>query len=563
MVKGALTPARSSLLVPITNLGEGEPSAQADFVWFLRRIYSLWNGRLRGALAVNSLARSPRNKMAVRGPARESGGLQQTITVDSVTASARFRTALSTTDRAAHVKLLHLIRAALFLAALAAGLPATLAAHTRLASSSPANGDTVAAGVSRISIRFTRPVEAELTTLTVTIGSDTVAAGQAGMVEGSEGKDFFLALNRELRAGGYTVAWRTSGADGHIIRGTFAFVVRPSASAASAVVAPLPAEPSSPPGPDLVEESSSDSAGAVLLRWAGYLALLGMVGTVGFELGVLGPLRRDAGHELVAARAAYGAWFLAAGAAALSVVVLVARLWMQSVMAFGPGEALDAGRLSGLLQNTVWGIAWVLQVVATAAFFMGLLVARAPHGRTVGWIGAAVGAGLLCAVPALSGHAAAVERLTALAILTDAVHVLGAGVWLGTLAVLISAGLPAALWARDGGGTAAFAAMVNRFSPMALASAGVVAVTGLVNSLFHVTAVSQLWTTVYGQFLVGKLGLLAVVAAAGFYNWRRVRPNLGDEAGALHLRRSARVELLVGGAAVLVTAILVALPTPG
>jgi putative copper export protein len=325
----------------------------------------------------------------------------------------------------------------------------------------------------------------------------------------------------------------------------------------------MPAEPTSAPGPDLDESSSSDSALAVLVRWAGYLALLGMVGAAAFELGVVLPLRRLGAHELVTSRAAYGAWFLAAGAAALSVLLLVVRLWMQSAQAFGAAEALDGGQLRSLLMNTVWGNAWLLQALATVAFFIGLLVARAPHGRTVGWMGAAVGAVILCAVPALSGHAAAVEGRTGIAILSDTVHVLGAGVWLGTLAVLIAAGLPAALWARDGGGTAAFAAMVNRFSPVALASAAVVAATGVINALFHVTAPAQLWTTAYGQFLLAKLALLSVVAATGFYNWRRVRPLLGDEAGALRLRRSARVELLVGGAAILVTAILVALPTPG
>jgi putative copper export protein/methionine-rich copper-binding protein CopC len=462
-------------------------------------------------------------------------------------------------------------RAAVFLAVVLAamGLPAPLSAHTRLASSSPAQGDTVAAGLGRVGIRFTRPVEAELTSLTVLLGSDTVASGPATPVAGSEGKEFTFALPPGLAAGGYTVEWRTAGADGHIIRGTFAFVMRSAATVSPAGVvtparaAPMPAAPESAPGPDLDESSSSDSALAVLVRWAGYLALLGMVGAAGFELGVVLPLRRLHAHDLVTSRAAYGAWFLAAGAAALSVLLLVVRLWMQSAQAFGAADALDPARLGSLLRHTVWGTAWLLQALATVAFFIGLLVARAPHGRTIGWMGAAVGAVILCAVPALSGHAAAVEERTGVAILSDTVHVLGAGVWLGTLAVLIAAGLPAALWARDGGGTAAFAAMVNRFSPVALAGAALVGATGVVNALFHITAPAQLWTTSYGQFLLAKLALLTVVVATGFYNWRRVRPVLGDEAGALRLRRSARVELLVGGAAVLVTAILVALPTPG
>jgi putative copper export protein/methionine-rich copper-binding protein CopC len=464
------------------------------------------------------------------------------------------------------VPILRRFRAALVLAFVAAmGLPAPLFAHTRLASSSPAQGDTVAAGLSRLGVRFTRPVEAELTSLTLLAGGDTVAAGRATLVAGSEGREFTFALPTGLRPGGYTVAWRTAGADGHIIRGTFAFTVRAADTGATvpAPVAPVPAEPAGAPGPDLDESSSSDSALAVLVRWAGYLALLGMVGAAGFELGVVLPLRRLHAHDLVTSRAAYGAWFLAAGAAALSVVLLVVRLWMQAAMAFGPAEALEGARLSSLLRDTAWGTAWLLQALATVAFFLGILVARAPHGRTIGWIGAAVGAVILCAVPALSGHAAAVEERTGIAILSDTVHVLGAGVWLGTLAVLISAGLPAALWARDGGGTLAFAAMVNRFSPVALAGAGLVGLTGVVNALFHITAPAQLWTTSYGQFLLAKLALLTVVGATGWYNWRRVRPVLGDEAGALRLRRSARVELLVGGAAVLVTAILVALPTPG
>jgi copper transport protein len=458
------------------------------------------------------------------------------------------------------------LRAALLLLALALPVPAL--AHTRLERSTPARGDTVDAGVRRITLHFTRPVAASLTALTLVAAGDTVAAGGLTMAPGSDGREFFLDLAAPLQAGGYRVAWRTAGADGHIIRGSFGFVVRapagtsPAAAAATAAARPVPPPPADPAGPDLEESSGSDSLAAVLVRWGGYLALLAMIGSVGFELGVLTPLRRRRAHELVTSRAAYGAWYLAAGAAALSVVLLVVRLWMQSSMAFGPAEALDAARLTSLLRGTVWGTAWVLQGIATVAFFTGLMVARAPHGRVIGWVGAAVGVGILCTVPALSGHAASVESGTGWAILSDAVHVLGAGVWLGTLAVLVSAGLPAALWARDAGGTAAFAAMVNRFSPVALAGAALAGGTGVVNALFHLNAVSQLWSTRYGLFLLAKLALLLVVVGTGFYNWRRVRPALGDESGALRLRRSARVELLVGGAAILVTAVLVALPTP-
>ena len=103
---------------------------------------------------------------------------------------------------------------------------------------------------------------------------------------------------------------------------------------------------------------------------------------------------------------------------------------------------------------------------------------------------------------------------------------------------------------------------MRAFSPVALVCAGLTAATGVLSAWVHLPALDALWTTRYGWFLLGKLALLSLVAALGAYNWRRVAPALGDATGSVRLRRSARAELAVGGAVLLVTAILVATPTP-
>jgi hypothetical protein len=52
------------------------------------------------------------------------------------------------------------------------------------------------------------------------------------------------------------------------------------------------------------------------------------------------------------------------------------------------------------------------------------------------------------------------------------------------------------------------------------------------------------------------------VVAFGAWNWRRQRPRLGDEAGALALRGTARTELTLAAVVLVVTSILVSLPSP-
>jgi putative copper export protein len=409
-------------------------------------------------------------------------------------------------------------------------------------------------------------VESRLTTISLSRGGNHIASGGV-VVPQTDSREYVLSLARPLDPGTYEARWKTVGADGHVLQGTFSFVVAgapaqpmtdapPPAAAVRAEAAPPP-----PPAGEAAGEEVGEAARplAVVVRWGWFGALLAMIGVVSFRYGVLPRVDREPAYHEVAKRAELAAWYVALGAAALSVATLMLRLWLQA-SSLG-ADAWDGERLEVLLLGTGWGLAWVLQAIATLGFVMGLFVARAPYGKAAGWMGAAAGAVLLSAVPALSGHASSVSRLNALAIVSDTVHVLGAGVWMGTLLAVLAVGIPAAMTARteaDG----ALVAMVRAFSPLGLAGAAAVGLTGIINALFQVDALSDLWGTGYGRALLVKLLLLAGVGALGWYNWRRVLPSLDAEGGPQRLRRTARAELGLGFAVLLVTAVLVALPTP-
>jgi hypothetical protein len=148
--------------------------------------------------------------------------------------------------------------------------------------------------------------------------------------------------------------------------------------------------------------------------------------------------------------------------------------------------------------------------------------------------------------------------------LVNPVHSLAAGLWLGTLFVLVVAGLSALLRdepsrARRG---AIAADMVNGFSPLALTMGAIVVVFGLITAWRHLHVLSNLWSTPYGYTLIVKLVLVATVFGLGAWNWRRQRPSLGTEPAAVAIRRSSLGELTFATLVLVVTAILVSLPAP-
>jgi putative copper export protein len=90
----------------------------------------------------------------------------------------------------------------------------------------------------------------------------------------------------------------------------------------------------------------------------------------------------------------------------------------------------------------------------------------------------------------------------------------------------------------------------------------VLAISGVVTAWRHLKYVAALWTTSYGFALIVKLCVVVIVLALGAWNWRRVRPSLGTEAATGALRRSATAELAFAGLVLLITSVLVSLPSP-
>jgi putative copper export protein len=147
--------------------------------------------------------------------------------------------------------------------------------------------------------------------------------------------------------------------------------------------------------------------------------------------------------------------------------------------------------------------------------------------------------------------------------LINPVHSLAAGLWIGTLFVLVVAGL-SALFAhetRERRGPIA-ADMVNNFSPLALSMGGVVVTFGVITAWRHLHVLSNLWSTPYGYALIVKLLLAATVFALGAWNWRRQRPTLGTEDASVAIRRSSIAELTVATLVLVATAVVVSLPAP-
>jgi putative copper export protein len=378
-----------------------------------------------------------------------------------------------------------------------------------------------------------------------------------------------------LEGGVYRIEWQVIGRDGHPVRGIVSYVVAPGATGLADPAASATNSPATPGGAGVAPDThvvhhdptampageffGAGSAGYVAVRAAQFVALLVVVGALAFALVVLRlfertGMERDIVQLMRTRTAALAFW----GSVAILVSAL-ARLYVQSLAMHGPGRAFEPLYVAAMVAKTLWGWSWLLQVAAGLLAIAGFAMAR--RGRASGWGIAALAGGALAMTPALSGHAASAPAFRTQAVVADTLHVIGAAGWLGSLLFVLIVGIPVAM--GFGARRAAIVAhVVGAFSPTALGFAGLTTVTGAFAAWLHLGFSSALWTSDYGRILLIKLGILSLVLATGAYNWRRVKPALGNDVGTHRMQRTAALELGVGVLVVIITAILVATPPP-
>lgn len=190
------------------------------------------------------------------------------------------------------------------------GAPAAQA-HNTLRASDPADGAALATAPDRVTLTFDMPATALGTEVVVTAADGrVVSSGPAELVDATVAQP----LAGELPAGGYTVQWRVTSADGHPIEGTYAFTAA-AATLAGTGGAPLPAPEASPsdaasaePTAGPTEPAATDDASAPSTSDdAGATADEGSVASDGAP--VAGPLLVGVGGVLLVA-GAVAAWYL-------------------------------------------------------------------------------------------------------------------------------------------------------------------------------------------------------------------------------------------------------------
>lgn len=394
---------------------------------------------------------------------------------------------------------------ALAVAVLMLLIPIVARAHAYIIATSPAQGGRVTTPPREVDIQFDEPVTLESRDALVVrdSGGAVIPCAGGAHIDPRDATRLVCSFASRLARGSYTVAWRVTSADTHVVHGVFSFGVE--------VAAVAPAQGAAP-------GSAYDPSGplATLTRWLTLVGVAALVGATLFERVVLDEraFRAQSTSALEVLRGC--CTWLRAGGANLAIVAGVGALVVQTAAATGTDAARAVALAPTIVVGSIWGVAWLIR---TCSLIIAALLAQTPPSlATLGLCG------LVIATLSASGHAAASgSAIRAIGpFLADWLHAAAAAVWSGGLAVFAFGTRPALATLSSRGERYEFTStVIARFSPIAIACVAVLAASGAYAVVTRVGSVTALTDGLYGRVILMKTALFFLLIAFGYANRRQ------------------------------------------
>ncbi|MEU9643813.1 copper resistance protein CopC [Streptomyces sp. NPDC048188] len=399
-----------------------------------------------------------------------------------------------------------------------------VSAHAALTGSDPREGAVVDRAPAQVSLTFSESVSMDDDSLRVLDPKGKRV--DDGKPAGTGGTTYSVKLHAGLPDGTYTVSYQVVSADSHPVAGAYTFSVGAPSDTSVSVSG---------------QEAGGGFVGGLygVGRYVSYAAFAVLVGGAAF---VLACWPRGSGVRVLQ-RLVVSGWL------ALTAATLLLLLLRGSYT--GSGKVADVFDLSlvGEVLQTKAGAALVsrLLLLAAAALFIAVLFGaydkREDEERRDLTFGLAIGGSVvaagLAATWAMSEHAS-VGLQAGLAMPVDVVHLIAVATWLGGLTALL-----VALY-RGPADTPVPADAVRRFSRVAFGSVVALVATGTYQSWRQLGSWTAFTDTRYGQLLLVKIGLVAVLVGVAYFS-RRWTAQLAQSATAVPGQRDKERVAASGG----------------
>ncbi len=459
-------------------------------------------------------------------------------------------------------------------------------AHVMLVSSTPADQATLSVLPSTMELVFSTDMEPAGSGIVITKDGNPIPS----KVTQPTALRLIVEPTAPLSDGGYLLSWTVKAGDSHPRSGAVGFAIAQRSEAAPApgqtaealVVHPAGHVAAPPHGGDVEHLASAEWLG----RGARWLSLLGAL----LGIGVLAFAAGSLTGSLFEVRAA-AFWVRRAGVAVVfgtllevcAMGPLLHGSWGMGLAPSGILSALEGPFAMAVLLKLGGGLGMLFGAQLAAQPIVGAqpnefpagvgrhsggaldLATRpadvATHRLNVGSSPIAlVGAAVVTLSYLFDGHTVTAEP-SWLVRIADVVHVAGAGVWVGGVAMMAWV-----LSRRRRRNTALRAGeLAIRFSAVAAVALVAVVLAGIALSFGILDSPKQLVSTGFGRLLVLKMMAVGAAAAIGGYNHRYVIPNLilspTDGAASEQLRSTVRIEAWILVGVVGLTAALVAAAT--